>query len=557
MLHSLSLRSKLFSLACLAIAALIVTVTTGSLGIHSGVVGVQEIGRNRLPAVLAIQELKEVQVGLMSLTYQIALWENDTDAADQFAQIAKDKQQLWQRAANVWKSYEAIPKSDDEAQLWQGFSTQWTSFKKDDEAVIAFVQSLAANKEPSRQKSIFQQYLGLGGKERGSYVSTEKALNAVLEVNAHRVSTETDEAERATQLSKQLMIWIGGVAIILVALLGLTITTSILRQMGGDPRDAVAITRRIAEGDLSAPIHCKEGDNESLLASIAYMQQHLHNLIGEVRRSAENLFQSAGSLERDVRQVSANGKDEESAARATAEAVEAIASRITLVGDSANTAQALSAQAGSYAQEGNAVIAHVTQEMTLIAQAVGESSTLIQSLGNLSNEISNIVNVIKDIADQTNLLALNAAIEAARAGEQGRGFAVVADEVRKLAERTTASTGEITQMINNVRNGVGQAVNSMEKASTWVQEGVGLVQNAATSMSSIHTGADQASTAVTEITSALHAGNRDLLAIEKRMEEIVRMVESNGQSVQTMARSTDSISNMAQRLADSIRRFKI
>ena len=83
MLHSLTLRSKLFSLACLAIIALIVTVTTGSLGIQSGGVGVQEIGRNRLPAVLAIQELKEIQVGLMSLTYQVALWENDTDAADQ------------------------------------------------------------------------------------------------------------------------------------------------------------------------------------------------------------------------------------------------------------------------------------------------------------------------------------------------------------------------------------------------------------------------------------------------------------------------------------------
>lgn len=557
MLHSLSLRSKLFSLACLAIIALIVTVTTGSLGIQSGVVGVQEIGRNRLPAVLAIQELKEIQVGLMSLTYQVALWENDTDAADQFAQIAKDKQQLWQRVSKAWKSYEAIPKSEDETQLWQAFSAQWASFKKDDEAVIAFVETLAANKEPARQKSIFQQYLGLGGKERGSYVAAEKALNAVLEVNAHRVSTETDEAERSTQFSKQLMIWIGGVAIILVGLLGLTITASILRQMGGDPRDAAAITRRIAEGDLSVPIHCRAGDTDSLLASIAYMQQHLHDLIGEVRRSAENLFQSAGSLDRDVQQVSANGKDEENAARATAEAVEAIASRITQIGDSANTAQALSAQAGSCAQDGNAVIAHVTQEMVLIAQAVGESSTLIQSLGNLSNEISNIVNVIKEIADQTNLLALNAAIEAARAGEQGRGFAVVADEVRKLAERTTASTGEITQMINNVRNGVSQAVSSMEKASTWVQEGVGLVQNAATSMSSIHAGADQASTAVTEITSALHAGNRDLVAIEKRMEEIVRMVESNGQSVQTMAHSTDSISNMAQRLADSIRRFKI
>lgn len=557
MIRSLSLRYKLFSLAGLAILALIITVTTGSLGIRSGVNGVQEIGRNRLPAVLAIQELREIQVGLLSSTYEVALWENDTDAAEQFNQIAKDKQLLWERVNQVWKAYEAIPKAGDENQLWAAFTAEWGHFKKDDEALITFVRSLAANTDAAKQKSMFDQYFMLGSQERMSYVKAQQALNQVLELNSRRVASQTEEAEQATLLARQSMLWVGCIAIILVALLGMAIAASILRQMGGDPSEAVRIARCIAEGDLSVRVDCATDDKDSLLAAIAYMQRHLHQLISEVQHSAEALFESAGSLAEDVQHVASNGRDEESAARATAQAVEAISARITQVGQAASTAQQLSAQAGEYSQEGNEVISNVTGEMKQISDAVVESSGLIQSLGTLSNEISSIVNVIKDIADQTNLLALNAAIEAARAGEQGRGFAVVADEVRKLAERTAASTGEITRMIDSVRTGVSNAVTSMEKASNWVRDGVALVQNAAGSMDNIHTGANQASAAVTEITAALHEGNRELTAIERRMEDIVRMVECNGDSVRTMAHSTGNINELAQRLANSIRRFKI
>ncbi len=556
-LNNLKLRTKLFSLGVIAIIALLITVITGSTGIRSGVLGVQEIGRNRLPAVQSLLQIREIQVALLSSTYEVALWENDNDAGDQFTQIAKDKQQLWQRVTAPWQAYETLAKTEEEIRLWNAFAEHWGKFRKADEALLELVRALSANTEPARQKAMFQQYFALGGQERMSYMATLKALDQVMESNTRQVAAATEQAESATLLARQSMLWIGGIAILIVAVLSLTIASGILRQMGGDPKEAVAITRRIAEGDLTFPIPCAADDKESLLAAIAYMQEHLRELIGEVTRSADNLFRSSASLGNNVDQVAKNGHEEENAARATAQAVEAIASRITQIGASATMAQDLSVQAGQYSQEGNAVISHVTDEMTQIAAAVGESSALIQNLGNLSNEISNIVNVIKDIADQTNLLALNAAIEAARAGEQGRGFAVVADEVRKLAERTASSTGEITRMIDNVRAGVGNAVTSMEKASTWVSEGVTLVQNAANSMENIHAGADQASHAVTEITGALQDGNRELLAIERRMEEIVRMVESNGTSVETMARSTGEINQMAHRLSDSIRRFKL
>lgn len=557
MLSSLSLRAKLFGLAAIAICALVVTVITGSTGIRSGVNGVQEIGRNRLPAVQALQQIREIQVALLSSTYEVAIWESDTDAGDQFAQILKDKQQLWQRVAPVWQRYEALPKSEEENRLWQTFGDSWNKFRKADEALMTLVQTLASNKDPARQKSIFQQYFGLGGQERMSYMAALKDLDQVMESNTHQVSEATEQAEAATLFSRNLMLWVGGLAIVLVAALSLGITSDILRQMGGEPRDAVAITRRIAEGDLTVSVPYSSSDQGSLLASIGNMQQRLHVLIGEVARSADNLFRSSASLGGNVDQVTRNGLNEKEAARATADAVLTITSSVTQIGAAANTAKELSVQAGQYSREGNEVISRVTREITQIADAVGQSSSLIENLGNLSNGISSIVNVIREIADQTNLLALNAAIEAARAGEAGRGFAVVADEVRKLAERTSLSTGEIARMIEGIRTGVEDAVGSMGKASQCVSQGVALVESAAGSMEKIQVGAEKASEAVSEITTALQANNNDLKAIERRMEEIVHMVEANGSSVDTMASSTGEITQLAHRLTDSIRCFKI
>ncbi len=313
MLNNLSLRAKLLGLAIVATAALVITVITGSSGIRSGILGVEALGHIRLPAVQALQQIREIQIALLSSTYEVALWENDADAADQFAQIGRDKEQLWQKIDPIWQRYESLPKSDEESRLWPTFVDQWGKFKKDDEALIALVKTLADNNVPAKQKEIFQQYFGLGGQERMSYLAALKALDLVMASNTLLVVEATDKAVQATVHARQWMLWIGGAAILLVVLLSLIITSGILRQMGCDPREAVAITRRIAEGDLTFHIPCTPKDKDSLLASIAYMQQHLRALIGEVTQSADNLFRSSASLGNNVDQVTSNGSHEENA----------------------------------------------------------------------------------------------------------------------------------------------------------------------------------------------------------------------------------------------------
>lgn len=557
MLSNATLRFKLILLSGLGLALLMVTAATGIWGIQNGVEGVQEIGRNRLPAVLALQKLQEQQIALRSSTFEVGLWENDPEAQDMFVGIAQDKKRLWKNVDETWKAYESISKSAGEEELWKKFAVEWAGWRKSDDAIITLIDQLAANHDPEVQKNLYQKYYELGGQQRKSYLQAEKLLKQVVEFNAKDVELVTHQAETATFSAQKLMVVTTLISVVLTLLLTATIITKILRQMGGEPADAVAITKRIASGDLTVPVHVAYGDSSSLLGSLDFMQKHLQGLIREVLQSADELTRSAQMLSNDVSSVTRNGQEELAAANETASEVQSIASRVSHMGDSAETARQLSERAGTLSSTGQTIINSAAGEMEVISDTVNRSSEMIQELGNYSSQITSIVGVIREIADQTNLLALNAAIEAARAGEQGRGFAVVADEVRKLAERTSQSTQEITGMISTIQNGVTDAVTSMHGVSTRVGDGVKLVRESASTMEDIHAGAQDASGAVNDITYALQEGSRSLQAIEERMRNIVAMVNHNGSAVEGMAGSARRIDQMAGKLVDSVRIFKI
>jgi methyl-accepting chemotaxis protein len=321
---------------------------------------------------------------------------------------------------------------------------------------------------------------------------------------------------------------------------------------------SVGIAEAIAEGDLTRPVP-RGGKDEAgrLLAAFARMQDGLRAMVGGSQRSAQELSSAAQQLKAAAQQTACASEAQSEAASGMAAAVEEMSVSIDQVRDHARDARGVAAEAGAESRNGGHVVHSSAEEMQLVATAVNEAAGTIRELENYSNEISAIINVIREVADQTNLLALNAAIEAARAGEQGRGFAVVADEVRKLAERTSESTHTIAGVIDKVQAGARRAAQEMENGVARVNGGVELAHQAGDSITGIQAGAERVAAAVDDIGTALDEQATAAQEIARGVERIAGMAEENSASVRQTSAAAERLHELASELERSVARFHV
>jgi methyl-accepting chemotaxis protein len=230
---------------------------------------------------------------------------------------------------------------------------------------------------------------------------------------------------------------------------------------------------------------------------------------------------------------------------------------ISRVADNANKARSMTDEAGKLSVNGAILVQNTVDKIHIIATSVSNSSVVIKDLGVHSDKISNIVNVIKDIAEQTNLLALNAAIEAARAGEQGRGFAVVADEVRKLAERTAVSTREISSMIEMIQSRTHSAVQDMTEGATQVNMGVEMAEETGKSMNLIDSSSREVSSIVEEISNTLRDQKAASTNIAANVDKIAQMIVDNGITDREVSQLASGLNQLASQLESSVGKFKL
>jgi methyl-accepting chemotaxis protein len=287
------------------------------------------------------------------------------------------------------------------------------------------------------------------------------------------------------------------------------------------------------------------------------MRGALHDLVAAIRSNVESLSRQADELSAAAGSSASAIESQSQAASSMAAAVEELSVSIDQVGDNAREAHGVSQNSSVQAAEGGRIIHDTAGEMQRVADAVNHTAETIRELEQFSTQISGIVQVIKDISDQTNLLALNAAIEAARAGEQGRGFAVVADEVRKLAERTSTSTQEISEVIDKIQESTRGAVREMEAGVARVTDGVQVANLAGDSVSTLQESAERAAAVVENISRALTEQTAAARDVARKVDTIAQSTEANNRTVQKTAASARALAALSSELSGLAGRFRI
>ncbi|MFP3924805.1 methyl-accepting chemotaxis protein [Pseudomonas sp. W5-36] len=370
---------------------------------------------------------------------------------------------------------------------------------------------------------------------------TEEALLA------RRTQEMNDAKDRAITI-----LMAGG---LIAAVLAIILAYALGRTVRARLQVAIDAATAVAEGRLDTVIDTSTSDE--LPKAFARMQARLREMIQQINQAASQLIESVQNISGASQQLSGAVSEQSNAASAMAATVEELTVSINHVSNNAGEAGGLASRSGQQSLDGSAVIQNTLTSMNGIAKTVQHASTKVSELGQHSEQISTIVSVIQGIADQTNLLALNAAIEAARAGEQGRGFAVVADEVRLLAQNTGKSTKEIAGMIDKIQLGVRDTVESMRSGVMEVSQGVEMAESAGKAITEISESSGQVLVVVEQISLALREQTAASQDVARNVERSAQMSEQNNLSVQDLLRSSHDLNQLAIGLKQEVGRFRL
>lgn len=286
------------------------------------------------------------------------------------------------------------------------------------------------------------------------------------------------------------------------------------------------------------------------------LMESLQATLNRVMTGAQDVSTAATQMAAASDQITESSRAQSESAASTAAAVEEVTVSINQVADNTRATRSVSEQACELSTAGEKSARAAAEQMLGTAHSVGHSMRLIEQLSQRSNDISGIVKVIRDIAEQTNLLALNAAIEAARAGEQGRGFAVVADEVRKLAERTSSSTSEISGMIEAIQGEVGRAVDNLKSNNEQVAQGKSLAEEVAATLARINEGARTTMERINDISAAAAEQGTASNDIARNVEKIAQMTEQTSAAISEASTTAHQLETLASKLHSEVAQFK-
>jgi len=342
--------------------------------------------------------------------------------------------------------------------------------------------------------------------------------------------------------------------------IGLTLGVSawVGRSVSVPLRAAIEVAEFSAANDDFTRSVPEEGSAEVMRTAHAFnsLMKKFRDILVDARQSSERITNASHTLATASSQVNDSSVVQADAASSVAAAVEEASVSVSETAANARTAAEVVEKARSETAQALEIMAATVRNVNRIAALLRESGTNVEQLDQSSQRIGGIVQVIKEIADQTNLLALNAAIEAARAGEQGRGFAVVADEVRKLAERTSKATEEIASLIADIQSRIGGTVTAMQQANDQTRESLDLTASAETALHRIGDSSNEVAANVQGIADAIREQDAAIHQVAANVEKIAQMTEQNSLAATSNSKTAAQLDSLAEALKASVARFR-
>jgi methyl-accepting chemotaxis protein len=540
-MNQMKIKTRFYILIGFSALMLLWVGITGLTGIGASNTTIATLYNDNL---LAIERLNEIRNNQMQIHITLAAARQESDAFEIVAQTDKIGGMIF-RIENLLKEYGGRTLAPEERQLLDDFIKARINFGRN--GVMPMVDLLQAEKfaeADELRKTVMEP----------AYAGASAAIDTLLRYQVDHARASYEEAGAAATQVRWITIGSMVVGLALSILASLFVT----RAISASVNRLVEAASALAAGNLTARADTRGGCELSQVArTFNKMAEDFSTILGQVQVASTRVVDTSAGVADTARQVaqSSQGQADQAAdASASAERLkQAIGELVARSEEAAGAAE----ETSTLAVRGQEVVNQAVTGIRDIAATFGASAQLVDALGKSSDQIGAIVAVIKDIADQTNLLALNAAIEAARAGEQGRGFAVVADEVRKLAERTTKATSEISTMIAAIQGETRSAVQNMEAGGRQVDDGLRLAEEAGAALERINDSIRAVAAAIRDTAAATHEQAATSHDISGRVESIAHVAMENSTAVAGTTDAVQGLKQLAETLQGLVSRFRL
>ncbi|KPX22686.1 Methyl-accepting chemotaxis protein [Pseudomonas syringae pv. delphinii] len=542
--YNARLSAKLFiSFALCALFTLGVGVI-GSRGISILSESLDNVFNNNLLSITKTNEVKANVTAQNRDLYRLL-----SAVAGNAAQSAKDDivKSIMENRAQAEKSYatyRSTPLDDDERVAGDQMDKDWPAYQ----ALIERAKATVLSGDVAAARTLIDSDV------RAGYLKVMDELNTIVNSNNRQAGEDAVTSVHA-QASAQQNLYIGiGLSFLAAFIMGMFISRAISTPINS----AVVHAQRIASGDLTQPIASPYHDEAGvMLVALSGMQDNLKSTIGQISSAADQLASAAEELNAVTEESSRGLIRQNDEIQQAATAVNEMTAAVEEVARNAMSTSDASRQTSTEAAAGRDQARDAVTAINNVSNEISSSTTMVEELAGRVREIGKVLDVIRGIAEQTNLLALNAAIEAARAGEQGRGFAVVADEVRALAARTQASTGEIETMIGSVQASADQAVRAMGNSRTLASNTQSLAQATGQSLERIAKSIAEINDRNMLIATASEEQSHVAREVDRNLVNIQDLSTQTAAGAHQTSASSQELSRLAISFNDLVGRFKV